>query len=198
MSPHRQSGGPCTARCVVVQPRAGMGVEAAPPELIASLERRGVETIRATGVYGAMAELCLAARAGAATPALVVVEPARIEGVERLVSAAGRYAPGAPIWRYDAGGEPRLRSYFAGAQPSKEAGDPGVVRVVTRPVGPPALRLTPTPPVKGPEGSATETKPTKAAPAPVTLTEEELAMLLADDWEHPPGPNGPGGGGSRA
>lgn len=75
------------------------------------LRKRGVEPTHTTGPHAALAELCLAQRAGLKS-ALVL---SGVEGADRLLSAAERFAPDAVVWIYDPGANPPLRP-FVGSQ----------------------------------------------------------------------------------
>jgi hypothetical protein len=82
--------------------------------LIEALRARGVEPVRVTNAYAALAALC--AREGHdAGPAprtplvLLLDEPERVQGRARLVAAAARYAPRAACWTFESRATPSLR-----------------------------------------------------------------------------------------
>ncbi len=163
-----------------------------PPELLVSaLEKRSVTPIATDDPFRAMA---LVARAGAIDetrqPALIVVEPSAQSprALEELIRVVRRRQPGVALWRFDANAQPPLRALSAAvfsdhaAQANGAAN--GEARVVVSPSGkssprrpspPPQLRLTDTP------AAAPESR-TEEAPSAL-LSEEELAMLLADDLD---------------
>ncbi len=161
-------------------------------------------------------------KAGATRQPLVVliVGRAEVPRADEFVGACTIYAPHAVAWTYDHGAEPPLRSYHASANgapkptpavapPAPDAGakprifissspPPPQVTIVRRP-SKPSLRLS------GGDRAAFAEQPMSpartesgAAPAPPDipppLTDEELRMLLSDDYD--PTRGGPGGSGS--
>ncbi len=162
-----------------------------PPEiLVTALEKRRVTPVATDDAFRAMA---LIAKAGNADehrqPALIVVEPSaqNTGALEDLVRVVRRRQPGVALWRFDGNAQPPLRSLSAAvfsdhAEQSNGATN-GEARVVVSPRGrpapqrpsvPPQLRLTETP--AAPESRSEE-------PPSALLSEEELAMLLADDLD---------------
>lgn len=69
------------------------------------LHARGLVPVRAESPHAALAELCLAQRAGSKA-ALIVCG---VREVARLVAAVERFAPGAVVWVYEDGANPPLR-----------------------------------------------------------------------------------------
>lgn len=161
----------------------GSAASGGPPSgLMQSLQKRGLTTVCCTDPFAALEHLCAGPSCGPKRvgegSALVIVEPAHVPRAPELAEAAERYAPAAPVWRYDSQATPRLAAYTPPAPPSK----------------PPQAQHTPskaaTPPLKlagdGPAPEASEhLEPPRSARE--ILTEDELAMLLADDPEEGPG-----------
>lgn len=92
---------------------------APPPDLVQSLERRGVELTACTTPYSAIARACLLERENDERTddptqrdslVLVLVTPSRLRQPAEVVDAMRRYAPRTACWWYDAGANPRLRA----------------------------------------------------------------------------------------
>jgi hypothetical protein len=161
-----------------------------PPEiLVTALQKRRVQPLATDDAFQAMV---LLARAGLVDegrpPALIVVEPSSQNAgpLEELTRVLRRRQPGVALWRFDSNAQPPLRAFSASgfsdhASHSNGAanGDPRVVVAPrgrpspARPGVPPQLRLT--------DGPAVHDRPEEAPSA--LLSEEELAMLLADDFD---------------
>jgi hypothetical protein len=160
-----------------------------PPEiLVKALENRRVEPLTTDDAFKAMVLLARAGLANEArSPVLIVVEPASQNAgrLEDLIRVVRRRQPGVALWRFDANSRPPLRAFTASgfsdhASHSNGAanGDPRVVvsprgNAPARPSAPPQLRLT--------DGPAKHDRPDEAPSA--LLSEEELTMLLADDFD---------------
>ncbi|MEZ6210130.1 MAG: hypothetical protein R3B46_02630 [Phycisphaerales bacterium] len=143
---------------------------------------------------------------------LLIVDRARVPRADELVAACAMYAPHAVAWTYDQSAKPALRSYQSAvsntprpepvptpaATPARQS--PKIVISHTPPPSPqitvvrrkggggePNLRLTGSGPAPSP---ATEPKPaprdespqTQPPTEPPALTDDELRMLLSDDW----------------
>ncbi len=172
-------------RCVVLHarpdPRHPVPV---PAELAESLERKGVRRVDVQSAYAALAEVCAAdPESGAREPAaLLIVEPRLAtpgDGLARLVVSVERFAAGVSVWRYERDAVPPLRVVEPGD--AGGTGAPAKPEVVVRKsaIGAsraPALRLAPES-IHLPEGEAA----TLAPPRTPLLSDEELAMLLADE-----------------
>ena len=135
-----------------------------PPELLASLERRGLGWSVADDAYGAMAEVLKRHQPQDQQLAvLVLVHPTRLDLSGLVVDALDRYAARVPVWRYD----PQASPVLAAAQRHELA--TVFVRTEPREALAPAVAAMPQP-------ADEEHAPTASS----ILTEEELGMLLAD------------------
>ncbi len=76
-----------------------------PVRLEGVLHARGLIPVRVDSPHAALAELCLAQRAG--SKAVLIV--CGVREVARLVAAVERFAPGAVVWVYEEGANPPLR-----------------------------------------------------------------------------------------
>lgn len=217
MEGSRPGDGSPAARCVLWHAAGAAGAAA---DLEARLVGRGVEVLHATDPYGAMAELCMAARngerAGGADRAhdcvplsLVLISPGALPLAGELVVAARHHVPAAVVWAYDPTPSPTLRPVAesdidawlgasGAATPTRADVTSDISTVPAARVGlprahPPRLRLTDDGAVEasrqrpddmiGPAPNAAQDED----PAPrQLLTQEELAMLLADDEPDPP------------
>jgi len=148
----------------------------------------------------AMAQLCQAARRGG--PVVLLLDRLAHEAAaQALAASAHRYVPGLTVWMYDPRSKPQLRAYV---EPVREDESDVIESVRTAPAvkgprpaatfrGSPKLRLTDDPPIE-PKGrlategtvelgvDSSENEPSDG-PAALSslLTDEELAMLLADE-----------------
>ena len=202
---------PPHARCVLWHdPAAGPAAAATVGQLETRLRDRGVGVIRAGTAPAALAELCVLSRESRATPggggplSIIVVEPRKREESRALARAVARYVPYAVVWAFETEPVPVLRpapateveqwpggptegpqvvvtaSDIQGAGSFRNAGEP-VARA-----GRPFLRLAGDSggPRAGPQ--ATDEDTTRPDPGGTEgrralLTQEELAMLLAED-----------------
>ena len=200
----RPAGGTRSRFVLLCAPNHDGGLH--PPEALRNaLTARDAEVVIRTNVYDAMAdliehELALQARRRREAMVLLVVEPDELPNALALVAAAARYTPHAVCWRFSEREEPQLRAFaaVAGGMPAEEENPlpivtirPGVAHVIAprrrRHIEPtPKLRLTGEPEsIAGdePEGSPEPEKP--------ILSEEELEILLSDDWEEQTREGGP-------
>ena len=180
----------------------------APPELLSkAIAAREAGIVVRQSPYQAMADLVeheRAHRTGAhpGPLVLIVVEPTRFPGAADLVDAASRFSPRAVCWRFSASDDPQLAAYVSDA-PSEPTTPPGPVHV--RPSVADTIRPRPTQSQRprlrlaGDPGNVShnEGEPPEDGQAGVdeqhrpTLSEEELDMLLSDDWEKQTGEGGP-------
>lgn len=89
-----------------------LSTDEAPAELLAALGRQGLRPLRAESAYGALAELCRNDAAQGLRPAasvLLLIEPSTLMHAPDLVRAAGKYAPQAAAWMFEASANPGLR-----------------------------------------------------------------------------------------
>jgi hypothetical protein len=138
-----------------------------------------VASLVCRSAYLALAELCAADRStGARAPAaLIVVEPSMSapgDELDRVALAVERHAPGCSVWRYDRAASPPLRT----VQPPRpvSAEPPPAPRSV------PKLRLAPDTLHDLPAGNPDSSQPAPHAPI---LSDDELAMLLGDEFPPP-------------
>lgn len=203
-----QGSGGTRSRFVLVCAPDREGVVHPPASLRRALSARDAEIVVRTSVYDAMADLIeheLALRAHERREAMVllVVEPETLPHAGELVAAAARYTPHAVCWRFRERDEPQLQSFphtREGAPAAAEPGPagitirPGVARVIAprrRHIEPtPKLRLTGEPDdIAGEEEEEDGEAPSE--PQRPALSEEELEILLSDDWERQTGEGGP-------
>lgn len=182
------------ARCVLWH-HAGADLAA----LESRLRQRGIEVTHAGSPYAALAELCAPSRPGSPL-SLVLVEPHSLGRAPEVVRAAARYAPAAVVWAFEAGHRPPLwpvtdaevATWGGGDHqgPGAEGeADPGsdshAERVLRNGVASgrrPELRLTADPAPRGaPPEPETDDPGGKQGEVRHILTQEELAMLLADE-----------------
>lgn len=198
--PHDATRG---GRCVLVTPSAP------PTELLDALNRKQLDIREHHSVISAMSEVMQHARqlkaGGTREPlVLLVVDRARVPRADELVAACAIYAPHAVAWTYDPTAKPALRSYHnppantprpetPPAQSPAPRQSPRIVISHTPPPSPqitvvrrptdPGLRLAGT----GPASPRPEAKPVTPAEQPdenpPALSDEELRMLLSDDWD---------------
>jgi hypothetical protein len=176
MPPHSESvRSPEALRAVILLDSGG----AAPPEeLLRSLHGRqiGYEVVRS--IYAAMAAIC--ADPAQEPPALIVTEPQRVAGLDRLRASMARFAPMAPVWKYEEGIQPRLQAM---PEPKPIQAAPGK----------PALRLTGdfdglgNLPIRAPEK---KDGGEQVRDSTSMLTDEELSMLMSDWSDDAPNTGG--------
>lgn len=155
-------------RCLVVLPH---GADA-PGALLDGLRERGLPIREVGDAPTAMAEL-----AQYTYNVLVIVEPQRLPESDRLASSVGRYHPNVRIWQYGQSGIRELQN----EQTSQPAGpeiripSPALVAPNLAPPEPiePRDLFEPAGAVLAPEDGSSLSS--------VTLTTEELTMLLSDD-----------------
>lgn len=97
------------------------------PKLVEVLSARGLPPVHANSTHAALAELCLAERAGVRA-ALILSTPA---DASRLLAAVERFAPSAVVWTFQSGANPPLRPFVL----RPKAAGPAPAR--TAPVAPP-------------------------------------------------------------
>ncbi len=164
-----------------------------PEELLRSLQRRQISYEVVRSIYGAMSALC--DDPANEPPALIVTEPHRVPGLDRLRASIARFVPLTPVWKYDSTVQPRLQAMPEPKPIQPAPGQPEVI-VRKRAIARPALRLTgdfdslgnlPPKPLKdeGEEQLSTS-----------MLTDEELTMLMSDWTDEHEGRSGGAGGGT--
>lgn len=191
-------------RCILWRPAS----TATPAELLASLHKRGISITDCTDPYAALAHICRLEHAPPDRVILLLVSPTQLDGAPEALDTAGRYAPHAASWWYDARTSEKLQRITpediagwaardrAARTADGHAGEPFPAAEPApspRPTGgpprrAPALRLISddtdaalyhTAPLDAEVGHDGEPDPD--SPTPTTLlTNEELAMLLAD------------------
>ena len=163
------SPNPSPARCLLLLPRAA----GAPMDLLDALRTRAVRADEVADAPAAMVRL-----ARQQFDALIIVEPDMIRDAAHLCRAAQKYHPRTAIWRYIATQQPRLQKFTADPAPTAD----------------PALDQSTSARTPEPPPAYQPTQPQPATPAPVEqppdlaeplLTDEELAMLLADSDQAP-------------
>ncbi|MCE7970574.1 MAG: hypothetical protein DYG93_02740 [Leptolyngbya sp. PLA2] len=153
-----------------------------PAALLEALRRRGIEPTAEIGPYAAFARLLrMSKSAGHPRPVLVLVEPDSLPDWDRVVAAAVRFVPAAVCWAFRAGNpdsltvveSPRPKPVtFVHPAPAPASGAP--LRLSGTLAG--ASAATP-----GANGQKSSPEPDSMPNARTLLTEEELAMLLADE-----------------
>lgn len=173
------------ARCVVWA--AGPG--GVPSALEGVLVKRGLTPVGVRSGYGALAELCLAERAGVRS-ALILCG---VGEADRVLAAVERFAPSAVVWVFEAGANPPLRAIVVKkeekAVPAKAAaprtnGAAGASRGETDPL----MRLVRENGLKNGRPPADRVVRERAVSARDILDDAELEMLLAGERpmeEHP-------------
>lgn len=158
-----------------------------PPQLMAALASRGIQTAQVQSPFRALAELCRAGRGSA--PAIVIVNPERMPDTVALLEAKARYAPGARCWMYGPATQPALRAIVEG-DVSAWSGvkEP---QVVVRVPESDSIKINAHRPPPRPARPATPRLKLTEEPAPVDaesaqptsplLSPEEIRMLLGDD-----------------
>lgn len=137
----------------------------APTDLLSGLRKRGVQVREVNDAPAAMLAL-----ARQRYLSLVIVEPDSLMQAGELAAAAHRYHAATTVWRYAAADEPRLMRWPGEAVPAQPADRQPVAAC------PPAE-----PAPVAPSYDAGERDPAPMPDIEITLSEEELAMLLADD-----------------
>ncbi len=185
------------ARCVVWT----VGSGPVPPVLERVLVRRGLTPVAVGSGYAALAELCLAERAGVRS-VLILCGTGE---VQRVLGAVERFAPSSVVWVFEPGANPPLRALVekrderrpavSGQAPGADsgvgsAGAPAAGREDTPPGrGPgapgktmdPLMRLVRENGVKSPPRAADRVPREAAVSARDILDDAELEMLLAGE-----------------
>jgi hypothetical protein len=158
-----------------------------PPALISAVRRRNVEPVVTHDAFRTMAELVAEGSIEGPTAILVLVEPSRLRGKKAMLGACRRYAPALRVWVFQSAAPVQLRPVELALlvpEPTEEpadrttgsAGDTLIVPAI------PALRLAGE--TQGPvQPRSASADNSGEYPSSGLLSEEELAMLLADD--HP-------------
>ncbi len=167
--------------------------ERPPVALLEGLRRRGVEPRVTHDAFRTMAEVVAGGSMELTGAILVLVEPADLRGKRAMLTSCRRYASGLRIWVYQAAAPIQLRpleltqlvpepedepEHTFGPEPG--LGDPGSSRMG----GVPSLRLVEPvePETQMPVNERPGDTDNQADHRPSgLLTDEELAMLLADD-----------------
>lgn len=159
-----------------------------PPVLEAVLVRRGLAPLGVGSGHAALAELCVAQRAGERA-ALILCG---VEGSERVLAAAERFAPRSVVWVYDEGANPPLHPVVERKKtvpvesPSVPARD--VPAVPPRNGVDPLLRIVRENGLKPDRGPADAPERARAVSARDILDDAELEMLLAGERPREDGP----------
>jgi len=100
-----------------------------PHELLRVLTDRGLAPVQADSGFAALAELCVAERAGDAdrTGPRSLLVLAGVEDPERVLAAIERFAPSARVWVYEPGASPPLRAHAVPGVPARPK-NPGLTR----------------------------------------------------------------------
>lgn len=161
---------PTASHCLLLIPP---GYDA-PAELLGGLRRRGVTAREAANAPAAMVELTRRPYLS-----LIVVEPEAIEASGSLTAAVRAYHPHTVVWRYRAADEPRLRPWSAAsaATPAAAASPKPEPVAAAKPASGPAAEELENELVDEPPRPIAEQQ-MDSPDAQVTLTDEELAMLL--------------------
>jgi hypothetical protein len=177
--------GPEKVRCVLWHAPG----DAMPGDLLSTLSRRIAHFTVCTDAYAALAHVCAVERdrraglaRGETHPAslLVLIEPDRLDEAELVVQAVRFYAPGCTMRRYNARAAVRFAPVDTSAERAEGGRGAGPVANTPR-MGMPTLRLSG-------DAAVQRNEPTAPAPTGVTLTVEELQMLLGDEPLPPPAP----------
>lgn len=191
---------PAKARCVV-------WAKSRPPEaLMGAMRRKGVEPRVTADAFRAMAEVVLGGSLERTSAILVLVEPSELRGKKAMLTSCRRYAPALRVWVFQAQAPVQLRPLeLSNLVPEPEDVQP------EHTFGPepsessagrlPSLRLVESrnhesrhPDASSADWRNQDSLPGVSAAARATdnhsgyrpsglLTDEELAMLLADDPE---------------
>ncbi|MEO0631518.1 MAG: hypothetical protein AAFY46_12460 [Planctomycetota bacterium] len=178
-----------------------------PPEaLMAAMRRKGVEPKVTGDAFKAMAEVVTGGSLDRAKAILVLVEPSELRGKRAMLTSCRKYAPTLRVWVYQSQAQVQLRPLeLSKLVPEPEeapaehtfGGDPSASTVMRSP----SLRLAQgggsshrNGESRGPDWRNQDSLPGVSAAARAAdnpsgyrpsglLTDEELAMLLADDPE---------------
>ncbi|MEM9065548.1 MAG: hypothetical protein AAGB51_08680 [Planctomycetota bacterium] len=157
------------------------------PRLAESLAARGLDVVRVTDQYAAVAQVCVthgpaSSRSGSRRPvALVLVEPSLLPALDGVLAGLGLHAPNAVIWTFEESDSgPTLRAYSErkpaqAAPPAKpevvvrpKAGlGAGGHRAASRPSAPDALDRLPGPNLRLTEDTADPVNGQPSNPVPV-------------------------------
>jgi hypothetical protein len=165
------------ARCVVWVDGPG-GV---PSALEAVLVKRGLTPVRVGSGHGALAELCMAERAGVRS-ALILCG---VGEADRVLAGVERFAPSAVVWVFDAGANPPLRALVVKKEekvgpaksPERTNGAARAPRAETDPL----MRLVRENGLKNGVPTADRVVRERAVSARDILDDAELEMLLAGE-----------------
>lgn len=166
------------ARCVVWVDGPG-GV---PSALEAVLVKRGLTPVRVGSGHGALAELCLAERAGVRS-ALILCG---VGEADRVLAGVERFAPSAVVWVFEAGANPPLRALVVRKEEKVERpkvsvpGETGAA-MGTRNGVDPLMRLVRENGLKMDRPAADPIRRERAVSARDILDDAELEMLLAGE-----------------
>lgn len=146
----------------------------APAELLEGLRRRQVSVREVHDAPAAMTAL-----ARGRYLALVIVDPAAMSESENLARTVKSYHPELVVWQYRFDAQPALSHYGKTNGASHGSGKP----MPKSPTPPAAFKPAAAAPRMDRQESEHETPPRPPVQSlePVTLSDEELAMLLADD-----------------
>ncbi len=168
--------GHCALPCAA----ATQGPPPAPRAVTTPLHKRNLRAFPVTDALRAMALLVNLERELQTPPKpLLFIACVRDDALDELVSATRAYCPHAVCRRMSAGDSGSIEP-FAEPERKPHAGN-GTVRTSTTPGAKPDLRLIG---AAGEPASAqgVETHETPQ-PEPTTLSDDELAMLLSEDWD---------------
>ena len=154
-----------------------------PAELLGGLRKRGVSVRQVSDAPAAMVAL-----ARQRYLSMVIIEPDCLPQTGELAAAARRYHAATTIWRYAADDEPRLMRWPSPAplpageglgESGDSASSPSARQTSSAEPAPPAPAYehaeTTEPPAPEPQAQP------KSPEIEISLSDEELAMLLADD-----------------
>lgn len=182
------------------------GAPSPPESLRRAIASRDAEIVLRSSPYQAMADLVEHERAfleghrpGALV--LIIIDPARLPHAEDLADAAARHTPHSVVWRFSASADPPLAAFptppprDSSPAPTHVQISPGVADTIL-----PRHTQTPKPRLRlavddqnisHNEGDRAEDgQDGDPEPHRPVLTEQELEMLLSDDWERQTGEGG--------
>lgn len=159
-----------------------------PSALEAVLVKRGLTPVRVGSGHGALAELCMAERAGVRS-ALILCG---VGEADRVLAGVERFAPSAVVWVFDAGANPPLRALVVRKEekvgPAKSpertngtAGSPVGGSGASRGNTDPLMRLVRENGLKNGVPAADRVVRERAVSARDILDDAELEMLLAGE-----------------